>query len=355
MKYKNILVTGGAGFVGSNIAIKLKEHFPHISVISLDNLSRKGSELTLPRLFEHGIVFRHGDVRKRDDLSFDNIDLIIECSAEPSVMAGVTSSPNYLIHTNLLGAINCYELAREQGADVVFLSTSRVYPVKLLNDLTHQETNTRFELDARQSIIGAGSDGISEEFPLAGVRTLYGTTKLSAEMLLSEYLENYGIHGIIDRFGVIAGPWQMGKIDQGFMALWVAHHVYGQPLSYIGFGGKGKQVRDVLHIDDVLDILLLQIENMKSYSGSVFNIGGGRENSTSLLELTNLCQKIIGKNIDMKSVPDTRQGDVRIYISDLAKIIKQSGWRPKKNIETIIDDTYRWIVDNKEKLSTVLG
>lgn len=350
MKYKNILITGGAGFVGSNIAIKLKENFPRIAVTALDNLSRKGSELTLPRLREHGVTFVHGDVRKSEDLEFDDVDLIIECSAEPSVMAGVTSSPQYLIHTNLLGAINCFELARTNGVDVVFLSTSRVYPVGLLNDLSFHETETRFELDQKQKIPGASGAGISEEFPLTGARTLYGATKLSAELLLTEYSKNYHINAIIDRFGVIAGPWQMGKVDQGFIALWIAHHVHGKPLTYIGFEGKGKQVRDVVHVDDVFDLLLMQLNDIAKHSGKVFNAGGGKGNSISLLELTRLCQTITKNKIVLREDLKTRDGDVRIYISDISTIMKQTGWKPKKDVTQIVSDTYHWIVDNKNLL-----
>jgi CDP-paratose 2-epimerase len=354
MNYKNILVTGGAGFVGSNIATRLKEYFPRTTVTALDNLSRKGSELTLPRLQEHGVVFRHGDVRKREDLALDDIDLIIECSAEPSVMAGVTSSPEYLIHTNLLGAINCFELARTSGADVVFLSTSRVYPVGLLNNLSYHETATRFELDQKQKIPGASNNGISEEFPMSGARTLYGATKLSAELILNEYVENYHINAIVDRFGVIAGPWQMGKVDQGFIALWIAHHVFGKPLSYIGFGGIGKQVRDVIHVDDVFDLLIKQLDSIEEHSGKMYNIGGGRQRSISLVELTTLCEKITGKSIRMSHVKETRPGDVRIYISDNTKFVKASGWKPKRSLETIITDVTRWIRDNASILERVI-
>src|SRR5260221_12732920 len=123
------LVTGGAGFVGANLAIALAQRHPGAEVVAMDNLSRRGSELNLPRLREAGVRFVHGDVRSKDDLlALDPITKLVECSAEPSVMAGVTSSPDYLIQTNLLGAYHCLELARRDGAQVVFLSTSRVYP-----------------------------------------------------------------------------------------------------------------------------------------------------------------------------------------------------------------------------------
>src|SRR6266704_1127091 len=114
MRYKHILITGGAGFVGSTICIKLKEYYPSVTVVAFDNLKRRGSELNLPRLKSHGINFIHGDIRNKEDINIDSMDLLIECSAEPSIMAGVTSSPEYLVQTNLVGAINCIEQARKK-------------------------------------------------------------------------------------------------------------------------------------------------------------------------------------------------------------------------------------------------
>lgn len=354
MKYKNVLVTGGAGFVGSTIAVNLKKHFPNISVTSLDNLSRRGSELIIPRLKTHGVIWKYGDVRKSEDLDIKPVDLVIECSAEPSVLGGITSSPRYLVSTNLLGAVNCFELARAQGADVIFLSTSRVYPVDGLNNLAYRETETRFDLKDNQNIPGASSEGIGEVFPIDGTRTLYGATKLSSELLLREYCQNYGTHAVIDRFGVIAGPWQMGRVDQGFIALWVAHHLYGKPLRYIGFGGKGKQVRDVIHVDDVFNLLVLQLETLERYKGEVYNAGGGRANSVSLQELTGLCQKIGLKQVVMKASSEERPGDVRIYLTDNTKITKNTGWKPERTLEAIVGDTYRWVRDHRQQLESIL-
>lgn len=355
MKYKNILVTGGAGFVGSNICIKLKNYFSNINVFSLDNLVRKGSELNVPRLKENGVNFLYGDVRKKEDLEIKKLDLIIECSAEPSVMAGVNSSPVYLVQTNLLGAFNCFELARKKKSDVVFLSTSRVYPVNLLNSIKYKESNTRFEIARNQTVSGISEEGISEEFPLQGIRTLYGATKLSAELILIEYTNNYGIKGIIDRCGLIAGPWQMGKVDQGVIAYWIARHIFKNPLSFIGFGGDGKQVRDVLDIDDLFDLLVNQLANIEKYNGEVFNVGGGKENSVSLYELTKYCQDITGQKISIKKDNKERQGDVRIYISDNSKIKKISGWQPKKNLENSFEEIYKWIVDYRQELEVIFS
>lgn len=358
MKYKKILITGGAGFVGSNLAIKLKKAYPKLKVVALDNLKRRGSELNINRLKNEDIEFVHGDVRCREDLenlSLGKKFLIIECSAEPSVLAGINSSPAYVINTNLVGAINCLEFARKNSADFVFLSTSRVYPINALNSLDFVEKEKRFEWKDTQKIRGVSSFGISEEFPLEGSRSLYGATKLAAELLIQEYVNFYGIKAIINRCGVITGPWQMGKVDQGVIVLWMARHIFKKPLSYIGFGGRGKQVRDFVHIDDLFELLNLQAKNMEKFNGQIYNIGGGKLNSFSLLELTDYCQKISGNKIRIGSIKETRPADVRIYITDYGKIKKETDWRPKKGIEATLKEIYLWITNNKKSLANVLG
>ena len=260
MDFKKILITGGAGFVGSNIAIKLRQQFPNTKITCLDNLNRRGSELALKRLKQAGIDFIHGDIRNREDLELnDTYDLIIECSAEPSVLAGINSSPDYLINTNLIGTINCLEVARKTGANVFFLSTSRIYPISYINELDYTESEWRFNISDDQKTIGASSEGIAENFPLDKPRSLYGTTKLASELLLAEYIDTYGVKGILNRCGVITGPWQMGKVDQGVFVLWVAKHYFNQSLSFIGYGGEGKQVRDFIHIDDLYKAIVTQL------------------------------------------------------------------------------------------------
>ncbi len=251
-----LLITGGAGFVGANMACGLAQLHPEWELVALDNLHRRGSELNLPRLREAGVRFVHGDVRQREDLlGVGEINALLECSAEPSALAGVGESPDYAVGSNLIGAYHCLELARRQHAQFVFLSTSRVYPIARLRGLALAEDETRLRLRDGQAIPGASSAGIAETFPLAGARTLYGATKLAAELLIAEYREAYGLHTIIDRCGVLAGPWQMGKVDQGVFSHWMLAHHFRRPLSYIGFGGSGKQVRDLLHVDDLLALL----------------------------------------------------------------------------------------------------
>lgn len=356
MDFKKILITGGAGFVGSNIAIKLRQQFPNTKITCLDNLNRRGSELALKRLKQAGIDFIHGDIRNREDLELnDTYDLIIECSAEPSVLAGINSSPDYLINTNLIGTINCLEVARKTGANVFFLSTSRIYPISYINELDYTESEWRFNISDDQKTIGASSEGIAENFPLDKPRSLYGTTKLASELLLAEYIDTYGVKGILNRCGVITGPWQMGKVDQGVFVLWVAKHYFNQSLSFIGYGGEGKQVRDFIHIDDLYKAIVTQLENFDSYVGEVYNVGGGLENSVSLKELTKLCQDITGNTIPIESVKEDRPADLRFFITDSSKFLEKSGLTWDKDAKQTVEDIYNWIKENEKDLKSVIG
>ncbi len=355
MTHKNILITGGAGFVGSNLALKLKADHPELKIICLDNLKRRGSELALPRLRSSDIDFVHGDIRNPEDLEIENVDLILECSAEPSVLAGINSSPAYVINTNLSGTVNCLELARKQEADILFLSTSRVYPMGQLNQLEYKESSTRFELLDKQPVPGASNKGISEDFPLEGSRSFYGATKLASELIINEYLDNYKIRGIINRCSVITGPWQMGKVDQGVFVLWVARHYFKKPLSYIGYGGKGKQVRDFIHIDDIYRSIKTQLDNFNEYEGQVWNIGGGLKNSVSLQELTKLCEEATGNKMKIEEVREDRPADVRVYYTDSTKFLKKSGLNWQKDPKDMVDDIYKWIRENEAALKPILS
>jgi CDP-paratose 2-epimerase len=211
-----ILVTGGAGFVGSHLALSFKRGKPSCAVVAIDNLKRRGSELALGRLRAGGVEFRHGDIRNREDLAnAGKIDLLIECSAEASVQAGVSGGERYLINTNLIGTINCLDHARRHDAAVVFLSTSRVYPIASLRGLPLAATETRFVIPESDQGRGWSARGITEDFPLTGSRSLYGASKLCSELIIAEYVALYGMLAVVNRCGVLTGPWQMGKVDQG--------------------------------------------------------------------------------------------------------------------------------------------
>ena len=350
-----ILITGGAGFVGSNLAVSLAGRHPDWEIVVLDNLYRQGSALNLPRLQEAGVEFVEGDVREPADLAgVGELTALIECSAEPSVMSGVDGDTGYLVHTNLTGAYNCLELARRDGAFLVFLSTSRVYPVAPQVELALEETGTRFELAAEQAVRGVSPRGISEDFPLEGARTLYGATKLAAEMLIEEYREGLGVPAVIDRCGVIAGPWQMGKVDQGVFTHWMLAHHFGNPLSYIGFGGQGKQVRDLLHVEDLVDLVERQLLDPGAWDGRTVNVGGGRECSLSLRETTAICQQLTGNEVPISTVEETRQGDVPIYLSDCARLFGLDEWRPRRSAEQVLADIHEWIAADEERIAQAL-
>ena len=351
-----VLITGGAGFVGSSLAVSLASRYPDWEVIALDNLYRRGSELNLPRLESAGVDFVEGDVRKPQDLErFVSLSAVVECSAEPSVMSGTDGDTSYLVHTNLNGAYNCLELARRTEAFIVFLSTSRVYPVEPQLSLSLDEAPTRFELAVEQPIAGVSSVGISEEFPLTGARTLYGTTKLAAELLVEEYRAAFGLRAVVARCGVIAGPWQMGKVDQGVFTHWMLAHHFGNPLSYIGFGGKGKQVRDLLHVEDLVDLVERQLLDPEKWDGVTANVGGGRECSLSLLETTAICRELTGNEVPIEPVEQTRAGDVPIYLSDCTKIFGLDEWRPQRSVEQVLADIHEWIVADEERIAQALN
>ncbi len=353
---RKILITGGAGFVGSSLAIGLKKLYPDWQIICFDNLRRRGSELNLPRFKTWDIEFVHGDIRSPNDLdpAILAVDTIIDCSAEPSVLAGF-ASPQYVLQTNLVGTINILELARQTQANLLFLSTSRVYPIAALSDLKIKESATRLELASEQTIPGVSLEGIAEDFPLQGHRSVYGTTKLASELLIEEYRQAYGIQAIINRCGVLTGPWQMGKVDQGVFVLWVAAHYFQKPLKYIGYQGSGKQVRDLLHIADLLRLVDYQLNNFELLDGDVLNVGGGQENSLSLWETTQLCQKIVGKSTSIEPVAEAREGDIPIFITDSTQIKQKTKWQPEINPEKTLQDIYDWIVENEKILQSVLS
>jgi CDP-paratose 2-epimerase len=350
-----VLVTGGAGFVGANVALRLAERHSDWEIVALDNLRRRGSELNPSRLRDGGVEFVRGDVRTPDDLlALAPIDKLIECSAEPSVLA-TRQDTTYAVQTNLVGAHHCLELARRDGAQVVFLSTSRVYPLGPLNDAVELiEAETRFEIAPDQELPGVSERGISERFPFEGARTFYGTTKLAAEHLIDEYAESFGLRCVVNRCGVIGGPWQMGKVDQGVFTFWMLSHYFGRELTYIGYGGTGKQVRDLLHVDDLSDLVEEQLADPERWAGVTVNVGGGRESSLSLQEATSLCRELTGNQVPIGATKENRPGDVPLYISDCARLYDHSAWRPRATAREVLEDTLDWIEGNADLVSATL-
>lgn len=351
-----VLITGGAGFVGSNLAIGLARARPGLQVSVLDNLRRRGSELNFSRLSREGVRFVHGDVRNREDIeACGKFDLLIDCSAEPSVNSGYADSPDYLVNTNLIGTINCLEISRMCGAGFILFSTSRVYPIGDLRALPLEEKDSRFEIVDGPSASGASILGVSETFGGEGARSLYGATKRAAEILVAEYSAAFEMPSLILRCGVIAGPWQMGKTDQGFVSHWVFKHLFGGELAYIGYGGRGLQVRDILDVRDLVELTSLLVSRLESFSGEIFNVGGGRKRSISLQELTRICAAISGTTLEVSSQKETSHVDVPLYISDCSKIESHLNWRPQCSIEDTVSSIYDWAQSNRGVLQEVIA
>lgn len=347
-----ILITGGAGFVGSNLAYSFKAQDAACELVVLDNLRRRGSELNLPDLKRRGIGFIHGDIRQASDLDDlpGNFDLLIEASAEPSVQAGLKNSPQYVLQTNLVGTLNCLEFARRRVGATVFLSTSRVYSIKPLRHIALTESATRFKIADAQTLSGISRQGIAENFATHLPRSFYGATKLASEMMVQEYVDSYGLRAVINRCGVLAGAGQFGKVDQGVFTLWVAAHLWGDSLRYTGFGGQGKQVRDLLHPDDLFNLLQLQIADEAALQGQIFNVGGGVKNAVSLCELTEVCRRETQREIKITSDMTTSPVDIPLYISDNGSVSSHFSWTPRQNVAIIVEDIARWLRFNETDL-----
>jgi CDP-paratose 2-epimerase len=258
--------------------------------------------------------------------------------------------------TNLVGALNCLEFARERCGGVLFLSSSRVYPIEALRGLALTNTPSRVDIAEVGGLPrGASREGISEDFPLEGPRSYYGASKLAAELLCQEYAAHGGLRTVINRCGVIAGPGQFGRTDQGVFTLWVARHCFDRPLSYTGFDGRGLQVRDLLHVADLADLLERQIERLGQLSGETFNVGGGRSGSVSLREFTELCARVTGREVSIGSDPRTSPVDIPWYISDHRKVSAKMGWSPRRRPIDIVTDIHAWIRANERDLRDVIA
>ena len=336
-----ILVTGGCGFVGSNVALYLNKNIKDVKIYSLDNLSRKGSKFNLTLLKKNNINNYKIDISNNKKFSkLKKFDLIIDCCAEASVEASRLSIDR-VINTNLIGTLNILKKVQQDSSKLIFISTSRVYPIDKINDLLKYK-NFKNELKIK--------DMIDEKFTISGPKTIYGVSKLSSEMLIEEFAYAFDIKYIINRCGVISGPLQFGKQDQGFVSLWIWRHLMNIELKYIGYGGYGNQVRDVLHIDDLCELLMIQIKRFKKVNNKIFSVGGSKKSNVSLKKLTIMCEKITKNKLKIKKIAKTSIYDIPYFITSNYKVTKTYNWKPSRNIDQIVHDTYNWLVKNKKKL-----
>lgn len=330
------MITGGCGFIGSNIAIFLKKEIKKSVIHSLDNLSRNSSKINLKRLKKKKIKNFNVDISNIKKInSLIKYDIIIDCCAEASVEASKTDT-NRVFFTNLVGTFNILEKAKKDKSKIIFLSTSRVYSISKIcakaKNINKKKYN--FKID----------ENFSKESPIS----LYGFTKLSSERLIQEYFYSNNLKYIINRFGVVSGPWQFGKQDQGFISLWLWRHLNKKKLSYVGFDGLGNQVRDIIHVYDVCELILEQINKIDKINNKIFNVGGGIKNSISLKQLTSKVQKITKNNIKIGRKLKTSIYDIPYYVTNNKKIYYYYNWRVKKNIDDILNDTFQILSKNKQ-------
>jgi CDP-paratose 2-epimerase len=206
-----------------------------------------------------------------------------------------------------------------------------------------------------QELLGVSAKGISEAFPLNKARSVYGATKLASELMIEEFREFFGVDYVINRCGVVAGPYQMGKVDQGVITLWVARHFWKSDVAYFGYGGTGKQVRDVMHIADLFDLVDYEIHHFDQVNGHTFNAGGGLASSVSLKELTDICATVTGNHVKANSDPQTRRGDIPVYITDNTRIHNHIGWQARHNATKVVEDIFNWIRENEQQLKKILN
>ena len=327
-----ILITGGCGFVGTNISIFLKKKGFNIS--SLDNLIRKGSR------YNHSLLKKNKINNYKIDISnykkiqnLPKFDLIIDCCAEAAVEVS-KNEIDRVFSTNLIGTLNILKYANKHKSKLIFLSSSRVYSISKLNDLV-QSKNLKKKLNIKSLI--------NENFSIRGPKSIYGFTKLASEMLIEEFSYAFNLKYIINRCGVISGPLQFGKQDQGFVSLWIWKHLVKGNLKYIGYYGYGNQIRDVLHIDDLCSLIFTQIKKINSINNKLFTVGGSTKNSTSLLNLTKMCEEITQNKLIYSKISKTSIYDIPFFIADNKLVSKTYNWKPHKNLKKIVKDIYVWL------------
>jgi CDP-paratose 2-epimerase len=337
-----LLITGICGFVGSSIALQLQEESADVQIFGLDNLSRRGSELNWGPLRERGIKLFHGDARLSTDIdALPPVDWVIDAAANPSVLAGLqgASSSRQVIDHNLYGTVNILEYCRRAKSGLILLSTSRVYSIEQLNRLPLAEGETRFEfLPSKVDLSGLSAQGIGEQFSCAPPISLYGSTKLCSEALALEFSHTFGFPVWINRCGVLAGAGQFGTAEQGIFSFWIHAWKAGRPLRYIGFEGRGLQVRDALHPRDLASLIKKQLRRSdQSQLERTVNIAGGLSNSMSLLELSAWCSdRFHPGSVQQDTAP--RPFDVPWLVLDTNLAHQSWGWSVSTKLSMILEE-----------------
>lgn len=334
-----ILISGICGFVGSTIAARLQGEGREI--LGFDNFIRPGSELNRLALKQRGIKVSHADVRSATDVAaLPGADWVIDAAANPSVLAGVDgqTSSRQLVEHNLYGTVNLLEYCKTHHAGFLLLSTSRVYAIKPLAELKVKTADKAFQPAGTNLPHGVSRNGVAEDFSTEAPVSLYGSTKLASEALALEYGATFDFPVWINRCGVLAGAGQFGRADQGIFSFWINSWLRKRPLKYIGFGGKGFQVRDCLHPHDVVELMLKQLKAGKADDRpQIVNVSGGVKNSMSLAQLSDWC----GGRFRPHTVagdPAPRAFDIPWMVLNSALASKIWNWHPAIRVETVLEE-----------------
>lgn len=338
---KSILITGGAGFIGVNAAKRFADLGSSVTV--LDNLSRKGTDINLRYLEERYAGKIHvvkADIRTDRTIlekCANEHDVILHLAAQVAVTTSVTD-PRTDFEINALGTFNVLEAAR--GAQtmpaVLYASTNKVY-----GGLEHMPVTEHGDRVA----FADGSRGVTEECPL-DFHSPYGCSKGAADQYVRDYARLYGMKTVVFRQSCIYGPHQLGIEDQGWVAWFLIAALFGRDVTVYG---TGKQVRDLLYVDDLVDLYVRAVDNIDAVSGEVFNAGGGAANSLSLLEFLAVINGPLGLSMHWTH-SDWRPGDQPIFISDNTKAKTMLDWEPTMDTDTGIKNLLAWLKDNKEIL-----
>ncbi len=342
-----VLISGGAGFIGSNSA----EHFLKNGdeVFILDNLSRKGAEANLKYLktIDKDLNFYQIDIRNFDTLtkffkSRGPFDLILHLAAQVAVTTSVLN-PREDFQINAIGTFNMLEATRKFSQDAFFInaSTNKVYGKMERVEVVEKEK--RYDYKSLEK-------GVDENMPL-DFHSPYGCSKGAADQYTIDYGRIYGLKTVSMRQSCIYGERQFGVEDQGWIAWFIIAALSGKKITIYG---NGKQVRDVLHVKDLVDCYLKAYEKRDIIKGNVFNIGGGIDNNLSLLEFFDLFEEISGKKTEL-NYSDWRPGDQPIFISNIEKAEKFLNWTPKISPKKGIESLFNWVKDNLNDIKEVLG
>ncbi|HJX39305.1 MAG TPA: SDR family NAD(P)-dependent oxidoreductase [Anaerolineae bacterium] len=334
-----VLVTGGAGFIGTNLSHRLLSQGHE--VVIYDNLSRAGTKKNLAWLRQnHGESFTlvQADVRDYPSLqrAVLGCDVVYHLAGQVAVTWSV-SDPRQDFEINALGTLNMLEAARSSSPPpiVLFTSTNKVYG--------GMEEVEIVELETRHAYASL-PEGVSEARPL-DFHSPYGCSKGAADQYVRDYARIYGLRTVVFRMSCIYGPRQFGVEDQGWVAHFLIASVLGRPITIYG---DGKQVRDVLYVDDLVAALESATERIEVTSGQIYNMGGGPENTMSVwTEFHALLKELLGHEVAV-SYADWRPGDQLVYVSDTSKAGRELGWSPRVPVREGIERLFRWVVDNRQ-------